>query len=144
MYLYLDRTTAQIDAPSRFVLYVMRLWLSAAEQGMCPPRLLRSLFAEAGMMRALPRFHLAMALIARDALRGLRFAPPGCRLVRDDEALLLTLFSAKDKAAAASLVVKGHAAEMLARAVAHFGCALAVSDITVDLAMPFPDDTEPQ
>jgi hypothetical protein len=144
MHRYLDRTTAQIDPVCRFVLHAMRLWLSAAEQGMCPPRMLRPLFAEAGMMRALPRFHLAMALIARDALRGYRFAPPGCRLVHDDEALLLTLFSAEDKAAAASLVVKDHAAEMLARAVTDFGCALAVSDITVDLAMPFPDDTEPQ
>ncbi len=96
------------------------------------------------MLRAIPRFHLAMALIARDALRGYRFAPPGCRLVRDDEALLLALFSAEDKAVAAALVVKGHAAEMLARSVADFGCALAVSDITVDLALPFPDDTEPQ
>src|SRR3546814_3430696 len=72
----------------------MRAWVSAAERGRCPPRMLHRGFAAVNAAGALPDFHLAMALLGGEAVETLILAPMPCPQISEDEAILLGLWRA--------------------------------------------------
>lgn len=92
MYDLIDRPLRTLDAGNRFLVGAMRHWVVSMTAGECPPATLAPRFAAVGMMPALGHFHVAMALLNRDARMIFHFGPPRCGCVTDDEAVLLQLY----------------------------------------------------
>lgn len=92
VYDLVDRPVERLSNSGRFLLWAIRGWTQAAERRDCPPRALHRGFALMGAHGVLPDFHIAMALLNRDALAPMTFAPiAGSRIV-EDEAVLLALW----------------------------------------------------
>lgn len=89
MYAFVDRPVENLCNSGRFLLWAMRGWTHAAGCGSCPPQALRHGFAGVRALAALPDFHVAMALVASDALETLDLAPMACSRIAEDEAILL-------------------------------------------------------
>lgn len=105
MYAFVDRPVERLCNSGRFLLWAMRGWVSAAERGQCPPRELCEGFHVVDAAGALPDFHIAMALLADDAVETLLLAPMPCLQISEDEAILLGLwrdFSLGDAAKASA------------------------------------------
>src|SRR3546814_8813655 len=68
MYAFVDRPVESLCNGGRFLLWAMRAWVSAAERGRCPPRMLHRGFAAVNAAGALPDFHIAMALLGGEAV----------------------------------------------------------------------------
>src|SRR3546814_17316622 len=68
MYAFVDRPVESLCNGGRFLLWAMRAWVSAAERGRCPPRMLHRGFAAVNAAGALPDFHIAMALLGGGAV----------------------------------------------------------------------------
>lgn len=113
MYRFLDQPITRLDNGARFTLWAMRAWVSALEQSECPRAALAQAFARMGVLEALPDFHMALALINRDALDRIALAPLRCRVVAEDEAVLLGLW--RDAAAGADARVGATLSLLLAR-----------------------------
>ncbi len=92
MYAFVDRPVESLCNGGRFLLWAMRGWVSAAERGRCPPRMLHRGFAAVNAAGALPDFHVAMALVGSDAVETLLLAPMPCLQISEDEAILLGLW----------------------------------------------------
>ena len=92
MYAFVDRPVKSLCNSGRFLLWAMRGWMSAVGRGQCPPQMLHRGFAAVNAAGALPDFHVAMALLASDAVETLRLAPPPCLQISEDEAILLGLW----------------------------------------------------
>ncbi len=92
MYAFVDQPVASLCNSGRFLLWAMRGWNHAAGRATCPPLLLRQGFARTGALPALEDFHNAMALLERDAREPLDFAPVGEASIREDEAVLISLW----------------------------------------------------
>src|SRR3546814_16223848 len=93
MYAFVDRPVESLCNGGRFLLWAMRAWVSAAERGQCPPRMLHRGFAAVNAAGALPDFHIAMALLGGEAVETLILAPMPCLQISEDEAILLGLWS---------------------------------------------------
>ncbi|CAN5384231.1 hypothetical protein BH10PSE12_BH10PSE12_35080 [soil metagenome] len=94
MYDFLDRRVAELDPGGRLLIWAMRLWMEAWGERRCPPARLRSTFRQWRVLPALPHFHMAMMLLARDGRETLPFAPCNCGRVSEGEALMLSLVRA--------------------------------------------------
>jgi len=107
MYDLIDRPVERLGQGSRFILWAMRAWVTGIGKGQCPTVVLSPGFARMGLLRALPDFHMAMALLNRDALEKLHFAPMAACRIGEDEALLLGLWRdvVHDRRAAAEAVL---------------------------------------
>ena len=92
MYAFVDRPVESLSNAGRFLLWAMRGWVAAAERGQCPPQSLHRGFVAVAAARALPDFHIAMALLAGDAVRTMLLAPMPCLQISEDEAILLGLW----------------------------------------------------
>lgn len=92
MYIYLDQPVGRLANGERFLLWAMRGWSHAMEKGMCPPMALCRGFTSVNALSALPDFHLALALLNRDALAQLRVGPMEYAHILEDEAILLGLW----------------------------------------------------
>lgn len=92
MYAFVDRPIDDLCNSGRFMLWAMRAWTYAVERRMCPPKALASAFAHMKLLPMLPDFHMAMALLNRDGLAKLAFAPIPHIHVVEDEAILLAVW----------------------------------------------------
>ncbi|HWL47645.1 MAG TPA: hypothetical protein VNQ31_08010 [Sphingomonadaceae bacterium] len=92
MYGFVDRPIDELCGSSRFLLWAMRAWTSAVERRMCPPHALTPTFSRLCLMPMLPPFHTAMALLNRDGLANIVFAPIGHARIMEDEAIMLALW----------------------------------------------------
>lgn len=92
MYAFVDRPVESLCNSGRFLLWAMRGWADAARRGRCPRRALERGFlcVQAGEM--LSDFHVAMTLIAGDALAPITLAPMRCARIGEGEAILLGLW----------------------------------------------------
>lgn len=112
MYDFVDRRVDALGQGSRFILWAMRAWVMSIGQGRCPPVALAPAFARMGLLAALPDLHMAMAVLNRDALDTLEFAPLPCPRIGEDEALLLALW--RDLAAGQRAAAKATLGLMIA------------------------------
>lgn len=123
MYAFVDRPVESLCNGGRFLLWAMRGWVAAAERGECPARALRPGFAAVDATVALSDFHLAMAMLAGDAVEILVLAPMPCLQISEDEAILLGLwrdFSLGDAAnahATLAMLAEGESAGPIAKAM---------------------------
>lgn len=92
MYVFIDRPVEDLNNAGRFVLWATRGWAHAVERGTCPPVALSGAFGRLGILPALPDFHIAMALINRDARARFAVAPMNCVHIVEHEAVLMTLW----------------------------------------------------
>lgn len=92
MYAFVDRPVERLCNGGRFLLWAMRAWVSAAERGQCPPQMLYRGFTAVEARAALPDFHIAMAMLAGDAVEMLALSPMPCLQISEDEAILLGLW----------------------------------------------------
>lgn len=92
MYAFVDQPVESLGNSGRFLLWAMRGWVRAAACGQCPPQALHRGFAAVDARNALPDFHVAMALLGRDAVETLLLAPMPCPQISEDEAILLGLW----------------------------------------------------
>ena len=92
MYAFIDRPIVDLCNGSRFMLWAMRAWRHAVEQRICPPRALASAFSHMSLLRMLPDFHMAMALLNRDGLFEIVLAPMPHIHVVEHEAVLLAVW----------------------------------------------------
>jgi hypothetical protein len=120
MYSFIDQPAALLGKGSRFVLWAMRGWGQAMQQGLCPPGALAPAFAKMGVLQALPHFHMAMALLASDGIAHDGLAGLHDPLILEEEAVLLGLWrdieagaSERAQATLALLVDEGTAAPIL-------------------------------
>jgi hypothetical protein len=72
----------------------MRSWVTAAGAGTSPLAALEPAFEGMGVGSALPAFDAAMAMLNSDGLEKLNLAPISRTRIGEDEAILLTLWSA--------------------------------------------------
>ena len=92
MYEFVDRHPNTLDSCGRFLLWATRGWAQAASRKACPPHSLYRGFTKVGAVSALAHFHVVMALLHRDSLEPLTVAEMACCRIREDEALLLSLW----------------------------------------------------
>jgi hypothetical protein len=92
MYDFVDQPVERLCNGGRFLLWAMRGWSLAIAQGTCPPVALSRGFAGVGALPALHDFHVAMALLNRDAPDKLNLAPMDCAHIAEDEAVLAGLW----------------------------------------------------
>lgn len=92
MYIYLDQPVGRLGEGERFILWAMRGWSHAIERGLCPPLALCRGFTAVDALTALPDFHIAMALLNRDALAKISVGPMEYEKIMEDEAILLGLW----------------------------------------------------
>lgn len=92
MYDFVDRPVARLGSGGRFLLWAMRGWIHAATEGRCPPGSIAPAFARHGVLPALPHVHGLLSELNHRATRQIAFAPLSCRLVGDDEAVLLQMY----------------------------------------------------
>lgn len=99
MYLLIDRPVHRLSQGSRFLLWAMRSWVTAVGAGTSPQAALVPAFEGMGVGAALPPFNAAMATLNSDGLEKLKLAPISSTRICEDEAILLTLWSASVDAA---------------------------------------------
>ena len=92
MYHFIDRPLDRVGNSARFLVWAMRGWARAVEQGTCPPAALSKGFTAMGALRALPDLHMTMALLNRHGLARIAMGPMGCPHIIEDEAVLLSLW----------------------------------------------------
>ena len=92
MYAFVDQPVACLSGGGRFLLWAMRGWALAMDRGTCPPVALSRGFAGANALPALPDFHVAMALLNKDASAPLSLAPLNAERITEDEAVLIGLW----------------------------------------------------
>lgn len=93
MYAFVDQPVECLSRSGRFLLWAMRGWATAIERGTCPPVALSRGFAGVNALPALPDFHIAMALLNKDASTPLSLAPMIAEQIMEDEAILIGLWS---------------------------------------------------
>jgi hypothetical protein len=103
MYDFLDRPVARLDPGGRMLTWAMRHWVEALGEGRCPAGRLGPTFVKWRVLPALPHFHIAMMILARDGLETLPFARRNCGRVSDGEALILSLVRTAHTAPAAQV-----------------------------------------
>lgn len=91
MYDFVDRPLISLDHNSRFALWAMRAWVLAIWSRRCPMAALAAIFAKWEMAAALADFHTFMTILNGHGQAAIRFAPPCCAFVGDDEAVLLAM-----------------------------------------------------
>ena len=92
MYAFVDRPVESLCNSGRFLLWAMRGWDDAARRGLCPRRALHRGFMCVRAGDILCDFHVAMTMIAGDALAPIPLAPMPCARIGEGEALLLGLW----------------------------------------------------
>jgi hypothetical protein len=112
MYDYVDRRLTQLEPGSRFLVWSMRLWVTAIGIGQCPTPAVAPAFARWRAFGALAPFMKAMALLNRDALETFHFSPVACEQVSEHEAIVLSVARAMSESRF------GEASETLALIVA--------------------------
>jgi hypothetical protein len=123
MYAFVDRPVKSLFNSGRFLLWAMRAWVHAAERERCPPQVLHRGFAAVDAASALPDFHIAMALLAGDAVETLLLAPMPCLQISEDEAILLGLWrdfslgNAANAHATLALLAEGESVGPIAKAM---------------------------
>ena len=93
MYAFVDQPVECLSRGGRFLLWAMRGWATAIDRGTCPPVALSRGFAGVSVMSALPDFHIAMALLNKDASTTFALAPMNADRITEDEAVLIGLWS---------------------------------------------------
>jgi len=91
MYDFVDRRVTALDPGSRFLVWSMRLWVTAIGLGQCPTPAVAPAFARWRAIGALPAFMKAMALLNRDAMETFHFRPLACECVSEHEAIILSV-----------------------------------------------------
>jgi hypothetical protein len=138
LYHYVDQRVATLPPAEQFLLGAMRRWIAAIHRRMCPPAALHAGFAAKGVAAALPHFHMALLLLARDGLRPISFAPVACGCIREDEAMLLGIFAQIGSQPpaylpeVAALLVQPEAVTPLSRALAGAAIVLAMGEMLPD------------
>ena len=94
MYRFLDRAVRDLEPGNQILVWSMRSWVAAIAQGRCTCAALGPAFFRWRLGDLLGDFNMMMFLLNGEGQTGLRFAPPECGLVRDDEAMLLAMFHA--------------------------------------------------
>lgn len=137
MYTFIDQPVDRLCNGGRFLLWGMRGWAHAIEQGTCPPLALSRGFASMHTLPALPDFHLAMAMINRDGLERISVAPINCKRIIEHEAILLGMW--RDLAngnldrvrETVALVVKDEAVSPITRAMTTVTAKLIAAGFTI-------------
>jgi hypothetical protein len=96
MYDFVDRRLTRLDPGSRFLVWSMRLWVTAVGLRQCPTPAVAPLFARWKAIGALGPFMKTMALLNRDALETFGFCPLACEQVCEHEAIVLAVIQAMD------------------------------------------------
>jgi hypothetical protein len=123
MYAFVDRPVESLCNSGRFMLWAMRGWARAASQRTCPPQAMANAFSRMGALPAMPDFHIAMALINRDALEKLAVAPIEHPHIIEDEAVLIGIWRGLASAdpdrtrATLALLVRKESVQPIARAM---------------------------
>lgn len=94
MYAFVDQPVDRLCNGNRFLLWAMRAWISAAERRVCPSAALAPAFTGMGVGLMLRDFHMTMALLNRFGRDKISFSRMACPHVGEDEAVLLSLWSA--------------------------------------------------
>jgi hypothetical protein len=144
MYAFVDRHPSTLGNAGRFVLWAMRGWTAAVANKSCPPRTLFRGFNGMGASAALPDFHIANALLHRDALTRLQFAQVNCCRIHENEAVLLSLWNATGQGNSALVMatlgrlVREESVQPVTRAMASctMHLLLAGIDLTETLTTP--------
>lgn len=123
MYRYLDRPMSALGTPERLLVWAMRHWVQSLGLGRCACGTLSTAFRGHGVAEALDDFYLAMKELNDNAQALVRFAPPCCGHVNDDEAKLLALF---DAGARGSSRTTRRMAEQLVQADAALNLAVTI------------------
>jgi hypothetical protein len=97
MYDFVDRRVTALDPGSRFLVWLMRLWVTAIGLGQCPTPVVAPAFARWRAIGALPAFMKTMALLNRDALETFHFRPIACECVSEHEAIVLSVLRSMDE-----------------------------------------------
>ncbi|MCJ2186694.1 hypothetical protein [Novosphingobium beihaiensis] len=92
MYAFIDRRVDGLCDGGRFFVWAMRGWRQSLQKGVCPPRALSRGFAGVGGGAALPDFHIAMALLNRDAREEIVIGAMDCPHIVEGEAVLLGIW----------------------------------------------------
>lgn len=91
MYDFVDRPVTSLDHGGRFLIWSMRSWAKAVEEGRCPASAIGPAFAKWRMIDALAPFHCVMLALSREARFPILFLPLGCNHVAEHEAIILQL-----------------------------------------------------
>lgn len=124
MYAFVDQPVDRLCNGGRFLLWAMRGWTQSAAAKACPPVALARGFAGVNALGALTDFNSAMTLLNRDAREELLLGPMRCKMICDDEALLIGLWRDAAMGAIANLqatltlIVKDAAVAPIAQAMA--------------------------
>lgn len=94
MYEFLDRPISDLPPGDQMLLWSMRNWVAASSFQKCPCAVLGPAFERWRLGELLRDFNMAMFLLNAEGTGPLRFGHPGCGIVHDDEAILLSLFHA--------------------------------------------------
>jgi hypothetical protein len=97
MYDFVDRRLTQLDGGSRFLVWSMRLWVTAIGLGQCPTPAVAPAFARWRAIGALGPFMKTMALLNREALETFHFRPVSCGQVSEHEAIVLSVIRGLDR-----------------------------------------------
>ena len=103
MYDFVDRKLTRLDEGGRFLVWSMRLWVTALGLGQCPSPSIAPAFARWHAIGALPPFLRLMTLLNRDALESLHFCSLPCDHVSEHEAIVLALTCATQERRYASV-----------------------------------------
>lgn len=91
MYDFVDRPVTSLDPGARFLVWSMRSWVKALDDGRCPATVIGPAFAKWNMISGLQPFHRAMLIFNVRALETFRFCPLPCNHVSEHEAIILSL-----------------------------------------------------
>jgi len=94
VYAFVDRPVTSLDRGCRFLVWSIRNWVMIVHRRTCPGPALASVFAKSPMMSGLPPFLRLMRVLNRNALPKLPFCSLNCNRIREDEAVVLSLFVA--------------------------------------------------
>lgn len=135
MYDFVDRPVTSLNRGGRFLIWAMRNWVGALNDGGCPCGSVGPAFRKWNLMAGFPHFHVMMVLFNRDATEQFRFGPVGHERVTEHEALIIAMIRAVREEApdrmrdAASLMVCEGSVPPLLIAMSALGEALFEAEL---------------
>ncbi len=91
MYDFLDRPLTGLDDGGRFLVWSMRMWVTASGERVCPASRLAPPFSHWRMLSGLQPFLRMMVLFNRYGLSNLGFCAMPCNHISEHEAIILSL-----------------------------------------------------
>src|SRR5260370_29359780 len=93
---------AELEPGQRFLLWVVRAWVSCCRADALPAQPVRRAFSEIGIAEGAEALDSTLTWIARGTIRALDVHGPNCPCLSDDEELLLEAAAAQHRHFAAA------------------------------------------